>query len=89
MLMVWCYFMFWFLFVDWNAQLRLVGEYYVKSFVKTIFAIMCIKGVFALYVFGLFSVRMRRSGNSGSGSGSGSGCILPRNPLGKEGGTSG
>ena len=52
--MVWCYFMFWFLFVDQNAQLRLAGEYYVKSFMKTIFAIMCIKGVFALHVFGLF-----------------------------------
>ena len=81
--MVWCYFMFWFLFVDQNAQLRLAGEYYVKSFMKTIFAIMCIKGVFALYVFGLFSVRRRRSG--GSGSGSSSSHTLPRNPPGKEG----
>ena len=84
MLMVWCYFMFWFLFVDWNAQARLAGEYYVKSFMKTIFAIMCIKGVFALYVFGLFSVRRR-----GSSGGSSSSHTLPGNPLGKEGGTSG
>ena len=35
--------MFWFLFVDWNAQLKLAGEYYVISFVKTIFANKCIK----------------------------------------------
>ena len=46
--------MFCFLFVDLNAPLKLAGEYYVKSFVKTICAIMCIKGVFALHVFGLF-----------------------------------
>ena len=80
--MVWCYFTFWFLFVDQNAQSRLAGKYYVKSFMKTIFAIMCIKGVFALYVFGMFSVRKRRSSG-------GSGHTLPGNPLGKEGGASG
>ena len=86
-LMVWCYFMFWFLFVDWDAQLRLAGEYYVKSFMKTIFAIMCIKGVFALYVFGLFSVRRRRRRRGSSGGGGD--CTLPGNPLGEEGGASG
>ena len=32
-----------FLFVDRKVQLKLVGECYVKSFVKTIFAIKCIK----------------------------------------------
>ena len=46
-------------FVDQIIQLKLVGEYYVKSFVKTIawFAIMCMchsKGTFS------FSVRRRR-----------------------------
>ena len=35
--------MFWFLFVDWNAQSKLAGEYYVKSFMKTICAIICTK----------------------------------------------
>ena len=73
--MVWCYFMFLVSFVDWNIQSRLVGEYYVKSFVKTIFLLcVIIKGVFSLYVFGLFSVRRRRGG----------GHMLPINPQGKE-----
>ena len=35
MLMVWCYLCL-VSFVDLTIQLRLVGEYYVKSFVKTI-----------------------------------------------------
>ena len=78
--------MFWFLFVDWNAQSKLVGEYYVKSFMKTIFAIMCIKGVFALYVFGLFSVRRRGRRRR---SRSGSSHMLPRKLPGEEGGASG
>ena len=78
-LMVWCYFMFWFLFVYQNVQLRLAGEYYMKSFMKTIFAIMCIKGVFALCVFGFFSVRRRRRRNGSSG-GRGSDLTLPENP---------
>ena len=34
---------FGFFFVDQNAQSKLVGKYYVKSFVKTIFAIMSMK----------------------------------------------
>ena len=86
-LMVWCYFMFLFLFVDQNAQSKLAGEYYMKSFVTTICAIMCIKGVFALYVFGLFSVRRR--GRRKSSSGSSGGRTLPRNLLGRECGASG
>ena len=85
MLMVWCYFMFWFLFVDQNIQSRLVGEYFVKSFVKTIFLLcVIIKGVISLYVFGLFSVRRRRR----RGSGSGGSHMSPINPLGKGGGAS-
>ena len=81
MLMVWCYFMFWFLFVNWIIQSRLVGEYYVKSFMKTIFLLcVIIKGVFSLYGFGLFSVRRRRR--------RGGGHMSPVNPLGEGGGAS-
>ena len=66
-------------FVDQIIQLKLVGEYYVKSFVKTIawFAIMCMchsKGTFS------FSVRRRRRWERRAGGGSSSG-LWQGNPL--------
>ena len=65
--MVWCYLCL-VSFVDQIIQLKLVGEYYVKSFVKTTawFAIMCMchsKGMFSLF----FSVRRRGRRERGEG----------------------
>ena len=62
--MVRCYCMFFgFFFVDWNAQLKLVGEYNYLEKLMYEFAIMCMcysDGTFSLCVLCVFLVRRRR-----------------------------
>ena len=88
-LMVWCYFMFWFLFfcfVDRNAQLKSAGEYYVKLFMKTICAIMCIK--VCLHYMYLVCFQSGGGGEEG-GVAVAAAVHCPGSLPGKEGGTSG
>ena len=70
-LMVWCYFMFWFLFCRSECPIKISRWVLCEIICEIYLLLLCvcviIKGVFSLHVFGLFSVRRRRRRGGSSG----------------------